>query len=244
MISTPFIHNFFFQQNGMGAAAPQFGGATPNAGLSTGGSFQLPGGAQADFSLVASQGSQRSLVGESVSSTIPSGGVGVVGDNAFTPFVMSVVPIVNEWAPYPTPVKERVDRLKEAGSASYGVRPGSKAAQAAQKAPARSASMKATISAGASADVDLPSPPAAASQDGPSLSSVAELRERRAAAAEVELQAAAALAEKAKEAEAAGKLGVARIYYQQAASRAGDSPRKGEWAARAAALTTAMRSSR
>ena len=51
---------------------------------------------------------------------------------------------------------------------------------------------------------------------GPTLNSVAELQAQRAAAASVELKAAEALAEKAKEAEAAGKLGVARIYYQQA----------------------------
>jgi hypothetical protein len=241
-------HNFFFQQHAFGAAAPQFGGANPQAGLNTGFGFQLPGGIQGDLNIVASQGSQQSLTGSAISTTIPDGGGGGFFAGTATPFVTSVLPVAGDASGFPTwnsPLQERLERLHEAGSASYGIRPGSAAAKAAAKNASKpAAKVESSASAPAAAD-DLPSAPAASkTSGGPTLTSVEELRGQRAAAASVELQAAEALAEKAKEAEASGKTGVARIYYQQAAHRAGDSPRKAEWAARAAALSPPSRSGR
>ncbi len=182
--------------------------------------------------------------------TVPNGSSGGFFAGSQTPFVMGVVPIVGQppglnagppaaaWSG--DPVAERVSRHREAGALSTGVRPGSpaeKALCAARGDPPNSESTIASVSATSAGGASASAAPA----------SVAEIKAERAAAAEAARVAqereARSLVAKAREAEAAGKPAVARIYYQQAARRA-SGELKDTCLARAAALGPAKTSGR
>ncbi len=199
------VGNFFYQQNG--GAAPPFGGFNPGAGLNTGFNIHAPGGFDGHFNIMASQGAQTSLVSQTVSTTVPSGVPGFVSDTSQTPFVMGVVPVVGDGGI--SPVRERLERIKEGGAAAYGPRSGT--ATNAGGTGQRSAAQGAT-DAESSAATSVDGKTAAASTstaEQPPAGSVAQLQQLRTAAAAVQQQETQAIITKAQEAEAAGKLGQA-----------------------------------
>jgi len=215
---------WFLQQNGFGAAAPGFGGAVPGGVAGTGFGFQFPGGG-ASFNIAAGQGAATGISGVAPSVTAMNGQNGSMFVGTVSPFVLSVVPIVGAapvapWAG--SPLGERVSRLQEGGASTSGVRAGPPAAQAREAADSQRAALA----------TDDPRSPdrreaVGARQAGPprdvqpaALQSVAEIKAQRAAAERETQREAESLAARAREAEAAGKFGVARIYFQQAARRA------------------------
>jgi hypothetical protein len=220
------VGNFFFEQNG--GAAPPFGGFTPGAGLHTGFNVHAPGGFDGHFLLTAGQGAQTSSVAQSVTTTMPSAVPASISDTSQIPFVIGAVPVVGDGGGI-SPVRERLDRLKAGGAAAYGPRGGQ--AGGGNNAPRGSSAEKAPA-----ADAGQPAPAAgSAAADEAPLGSVAQMRQLRAAADAATQREVQALIAKAKEAEGAGKLGVARIFYQQAANRAA-SPLREQLLARAAQM--------
>jgi hypothetical protein len=208
-------HNFFFQQNSFGLAAPPFGGFTPNAAATTGFSTPLLGG-RAYFNISAGQGSQTSLVSQTPGATLTSGVQGGFFATTQTPFVTSVIPTAGD-----SPLAERLHRLQQEGAHS----------------PRSMASGGNGASGGGNAGSDS-APPANQARPGfetklaaaqtssagrPTLS-VAELRQLRAQQSAAEDQArqqeTQALVSRGAEAEQAGKWSVARLYFEQAARRA------------------------
>lgn len=202
--------NHFFFNFGGGAAVPPFGGFVPGAGLQTGAAVHGPGGIDGYFNITAGQGAQTSLVGQSVTTTMPSAVPASLADTSQAPFVLGAVPVVGDMST--SPLEERLERMKEGGAAAYGPRSGHGRSGDASAADAAS---------GTSGQVPA-GPPSSAVQ--PPAGSVAQLAALREAAEQAKEQARQqeldALIAKAREAEATGKAGQARIFYRQAAARA------------------------
>jgi hypothetical protein len=214
-----------FRQNSVGAVAPAFGGFDANAAARTG--FRIQGsGFSADLLGVFAQGSSRSIISDTPKIVIPNGGTGTISDTSQRPFVTGVIPIVgsnggiiyNVPRPYwPTgpavsytyPLHDTIRRyyanqeqLQKEGEAEYA-RDFALKRDAARKA----AESSADVSSAAQGDL-----------------SVAEIRRQKtardAAEAEKKNQELAILIERGRGAEEAGKIGVAKIYYRQAAAAA------------------------
>jgi hypothetical protein len=101
--------NFFFEQNSFPLAVPPFGGFTPGAGVNLG--IPLAGDGFSGFiNITASQGSRTSLVSQAPSIALANGVPGGIFDTSQTPFVLGVIPVVNN-API-TPLAERLNRIK------------------------------------------------------------------------------------------------------------------------------------
>lgn len=188
---------FNFGGNSPNPPNPGFGGVDPNAGANFGAGFKA-GNTSGFFNLTAGQGANSTFVSQTPNVTIPNGGNGYFIDGSFRPFVTSILPVVGEKGD-PSPLRERLRRLKEGEVSSPGDEP----------APAESAS-----SGGGSGGSGRPS-----SAERGDLS-VAAIKAQAAAASQTEDAELAVILEKAKGAEAAGKTNVARIYYQMAARRA------------------------
>jgi hypothetical protein len=185
-----------------GAPAPvPFGGN--GGGANFGGGFRI-GNVSGNFGGTFGQGADTTMVSQSPSITIPNGGNGYFIDGSFRPFVTSVMPIVGGPGD-PSPLREKLRRMNSEETPSAASTPATTTAPAAGGAGARSA--RSTAERG-----DL---------------SVAAIQARTAAAAEAEQNEIDVILEKAKGAEAAGKVAVARIYYQMAARRtAGEQQRE------------------
>lgn len=205
-----------FFNNGGGGAIPAFGRFDPNAGarFGFGGGG---GGTNYHFGFSAAQGADRSISTVAPTITLPNGGFGSIQSGAIRPFVTSVVPVVGDAAPAPllsNPLTERLQR--RAAGETPGVRsgaspPGAPLAEAGAETPveaAGSTSSGAVVGASASSTAER------------SERSVKELRRLRETAAQAEQDELQALIEQGEQAEAEGKPGVARVYYQQAARRA------------------------
>lgn len=207
------------------ATPPQFGGYDPAADARFGfniGSFGL--------TLAAGQGSDRSMVLEEPVIVIPNGGTGSLFSGSVRPFVTGVIPIVGTAPPgMVSPLRQKLDQLREEQEKSQAeaVRDQQRDAQAAARddaAPQRDdaplvlkggKSPAAGKSAGAA-----PTPARSRSTANHGDVSVAEIRRQQAAADAARAEEIEALVEKARGHEEAGKPGLAKIYYQQAALRA------------------------
>lgn len=194
---------------GGGNPTPGFGGFDPASGARLGGGFR-GGGVNGFFNLSAAQGSDTFLGSQSASVTLPNGGFGLVSDTLQRPFVMGIVPVVgNE---YFTPLEERLSRIRAQG----GFEP-----LGGHESPA--------ALAGSGPSTSQPS------RAGRGDASVADIRAAQAAEDVSEAAEIDALVAKGAAQEAAGKLGVARIYYQQALRRTSGS-RKTELEAKVRAI--------
>ena len=232
---------------------PQFGGYDPSADAAFG--FQI---GRFGLNALAGQGSNRSHVMEAPTVVLPNGGSGGIFSGSQRPFVMGVIPIVGNAPMAPlipvtapmtssSPLAERLERMRQAKE---------QAAQAAETAGQDGAEMAAAFRAppaGPSED-DAPlvirggrvldseaarsgesTAPAAstASVGDLSLQEIQQQQPQRDAAVQYEVLV---LVEKARGKEAEGKPGLAKIYYQQAASRA-DGQLKREIEAKITALS-------
>ena len=90
-----------FRQNSFGLTVPQFG--TPNETVGEFG-FAILSDIEAFFLINASQGDRRANVLNAPKVTLFNGQQAVIVDTAFTPFVISVIPVVGEFAAAQQPV--------------------------------------------------------------------------------------------------------------------------------------------
>jgi general secretion pathway protein D len=91
-----------FTQNSFGLAVPQFGGFTPEAGMQMG--FAILSEIEAFFFINAAQGDRRSNVLQAPKVTLFNGQMAFVADTSNSPFVISVVPVVGDFAAAQQPV--------------------------------------------------------------------------------------------------------------------------------------------
>jgi general secretion pathway protein D len=91
-----------FRQGGFGFATPQFGGFDANAAGSFG--FAILSDIEAFFLIEAAQGDRRANVLQAPKVTLFNGQQANVIDASFTPFVISVVPVVGDFAAAQQPV--------------------------------------------------------------------------------------------------------------------------------------------
>ncbi len=89
-------------QGSFGMAVPQFGGFTPGAGATFG--FAILSDIEAFFFIEASEGDTRANVLQAPKVTLFNGQVAFVADTIQTPFVISVVPVVGDFAAAYQPV--------------------------------------------------------------------------------------------------------------------------------------------
>ncbi len=205
-----------FTQGGMGSALPPFGGYDPGAGANLG--FALNGkGGSAFFNLAMGQGSNRSLVTTVPSVVVPNGGQGMIIDATMRPFVTGLVPVVGDFSGLPigygmmaqpsvSPLQQKIARMN----------------YERQHGQSRSRGEGGLPIARANDDAARRGPAAAA---GPSTAehgdlSVAEIRRRQVHKDAAQQEEALAFVERGRKAEQAEKWGVAKIFYQNAASRA------------------------
>ncbi|WP_254513090.1 hypothetical protein [Anatilimnocola floriformis] len=188
---------FFNFGGGAPGVAPQFGGFDPNAGANGGVGFR-GGNVNGFLNFTAGQGADSTFVSQTPSVTIPNGGNGMFIDGSFRPFVTGIVPVVGAQADNSdsSPLRERLRRL-QSGEVKVPV-------------PEETAS---TPIAGGGGN-------ARGSSAERGAQSVAAIKAQAVSAQQTEDTELAAMLEKAQGAEAAGKPGVAKVFYQMAARRA------------------------
>jgi general secretion pathway protein D len=91
-----------FTQDSFTIATPQFGGFQPTAGMSVG--FAILSDIEAFFFITAAQGDQRSNVLQAPKVTLFNGQQAIVQDITQSPFVISVIPVVGDFAAAYQPV--------------------------------------------------------------------------------------------------------------------------------------------
>ena len=94
--------NIPFTQGSYALATPQFGGFDPTAGASLG--FAILSDIEAYFFITAAQGDQRSNVLQAPKVTLFNGQQAYVSDTSQSPFVISVIPVVGDFAAAQEPV--------------------------------------------------------------------------------------------------------------------------------------------
>lgn len=229
----------WFFAPGTNATPPQFGGYDPGADARFGFNIRA-GGQNFGLTLTAGQGTDRSLVLEEPTIVIPNGGTGSLFSGSMRPFVTGVVPVVGTAPPgmgWPmmggqssvSPLRQKLEQLREEEdkSRAEAIRDEQREAQAAARddaAPQRDdaplvlkggKSPAAGKSAGAAA-----TPARSRSSANHGDVSLAEIRRQQATADAARAEEIETLVEKARGHEEAGKPGLAKIYYQQAALRA------------------------
>ncbi|TWT37905.1 outer membrane porin HofQ [Posidoniimonas corsicana] len=91
-----------FRQGGFGVAVPQFGGFDPSSAASFG--FAILSDIEAYFLINAAQGDERTNVLNAPKVTLFNGQTAFVADTSQSPFVISVIPVVGEFAAAQQPV--------------------------------------------------------------------------------------------------------------------------------------------
>ena len=91
-----------FRQNSFGLTQPQFGGYAVGAGATLG--FAILSDIEAFFFIEAAQGDRRSNVLQAPKVTLFNGQQAFVSDTSQTPFVISVIPVVGDFAAAQQPV--------------------------------------------------------------------------------------------------------------------------------------------
>lgn len=91
-----------FRQGSFGLAVPQFGGFDPTAGAQIG--FAILSDIEAFFFIEAAQGDKRSNVVQAPKVTLFNGQQAYVSDTSQSPFVVSVIPVVGDFAAAQQPV--------------------------------------------------------------------------------------------------------------------------------------------
>jgi general secretion pathway protein D len=91
-----------FTQNSYGLAVPQFGGFDATAGAQLG--FAILSDIEAYFFINAAQGDKRTNLLQAPKVTLFNGQQAMVNDQTYTPFVMSVIPVVGDFAAAEQPV--------------------------------------------------------------------------------------------------------------------------------------------
>ena len=233
---------WYFGGTKANSTPPQFGGYDTAADATFGfriGQFGLNG--------LAGQGSNRSHVMEAPTIVIPNGGTGSIFSGSIRPFVTGVIPIVGNapmgtMVPMPSPVMtsplaERMERMRwseeqlAAQAAEFAARNEVErvAAAGAPRAPADEDDGPLVIRSGRLAESEPSRSAGSMSSVGSTANhgdlSLRELRQQQAEREAAREYEALVLIEQGRGKEAEGKPGVAKIYYQQALSKA-DGPLK------------------
>ena len=195
----------FFNYPGLNSAVPFFGGWDPGTDARFGFAGRK-GNTRFGFNMALQQGNSRTMMSSAPSVMIPNGGSGWISSTTLRPFVTGWSPVVGQqtYSPWRAPIA-RPAWLNER-TISQVRRSASRASTTREEAPLRLSS----------APPPTNSTITTATQGASSLS---EIRRQQLLVDEARLQQVEELMERARGAEAAGKLGVARIYYQQAANR-------------------------
>jgi hypothetical protein len=195
-----------FFVRGPGLAPPPFGLGDPAAGAHLG-FAQVGNGSRFSLNLFAAQGSSRSNSVQAASVVVPNGGQGFISDTSVRPFVIGWIPVVGQQAI--SPLHERLQRLaSQPGNRLANEHVAAVESSSQGRAPSTSAPQQPALRLGTSSSAERGE------------SSVAEIhRQRQAARAafDDEIQNLIACGEGYQQ---QNQLGVAIIYYQQAASRA------------------------
>lgn len=221
--------NLEFRQGGATSAVPPFGGHDP-ATDGTIGAAILGNQGSLFFNLYAGQGSNRSHVSQTPTVVLQNGTRGAFSDTSQTPFVTGLVPVVGGFAvprpyyPVMRPASHSVvrDRYRQLQAQQQRQQQLAAAGAAAPPAPRAPSTPAPKLSEGQELSLKLIESQGSTAGHGDL--SVAEIKRRRAAQQAREARShdaeILALIERGKGAEEAGKANVARIYYQQAATRA------------------------
>jgi hypothetical protein len=242
-VQTPFraINDNFFERIGVGwtvrgpgfalnmgsfpRAVPQFGGFQPGAGIQGGVGFSgrgISGNAFFNFA----QGSQRTMVSQTPVVTLMNGQTALVADTSLSPFVISLVPAI----PLRPPVLPWKQQLE--GAVPWQVRPPAAppavprdaGAAPAEPGPDRLANVPAarpTLRQQLAAVAPVIHPVANVPPAGdPARASLAELRSQAPQQQAQRDAEAEHYVQRARQAQAQGNRGAARVYLQMAASRA------------------------
>ncbi len=215
-----------FRQGSFDSAIPQFGGFDP-ASQSTFGFGLNNGGSGFGLQFAGGQGSNRSIVTQTPMVSLMDGQPGGFSDVSQRPFVTSVIPVVGANFPRPgLPTGPSVNSTLRNTIQQYRNQEAMLKASRKRRVDKGKPGPKPLTVADLHPEDKIPLQLASsrASSAGHGDLSVAEIRARKAARDEAkdagENEELLALIERARGAEARGKSGVAKIYYQQAARRA------------------------
>ncbi len=239
-----------FQQNN--AALPPFGGGVGNQPATLG--FQVAGrNGTASFGLFGGQGSNSSIVSQSPSITVMDGQTGIFSDTSQRPFVTGLVPVVGEnvfggislppdLSPggnhFRTLLDERLDRIRQETLGQPTPKNSPQPAANVNPGAAAADPLASINPAGKPAAVDPISQKLQRARDssaGQPAASVEDIRRAQQTKNSALQREAEVYLDKAREAESAGKFGMAKIYYDMAAAKA-----DGELKDRATAASRAM----
>jgi len=220
-----------FRQGSFGSALPPTGDFNSGTGLQSGFAINNHAGTFA-FNFDFAQGSNTSLINETPTIVLPNGGTGFVSDSTVQPFVISLIPVVGQGGaiglpymvahPYfnvpfsgapqqylPAAGPSRVEQILEDPQALRGLSGDQGLSQldrAVAALPPPRASDPIARDLAAAGSTSSASRPAA---------SVAAIRAARDAGQAAAQQEASRHFASGRKAEAEGKLGVARVYYQR-----------------------------
>lgn len=232
---------FFFNPGVANSTPPPFGGYDPAADARFGFGMR---GSNGGFNLgiTAGEGSNRTNTVTAPTIVIPNGGSGSLFDGSQQPFVTGVVPVVGNgmFSGIPmavpsrqsslSPLQERLLRVQQGESASQSKHaPTGAAAEAAEPQPIRTPEaplvLRNTSSKRGGSRPDSASASGSTANHGDL--SVKEILSQQAVDDSTRQAEIAVRLEKARGYEEAGRLGIAKVYYQQAAARAtGDQKRE------------------
>ena len=195
----------FFIYPGLNSAVPFFGGWDPATDARFGFAGRR-GNTRFGFNMALQQGSSRTMIGSASSVMVPNGGSGSISSTTLRPFVTGWIPVVGQQFRPPLLLPPAWQSRTAEFCRSPGGRKKPRILKSVDDAPLRISNREprtnSSITTATRGD-----------------ESVAEIRRNQLLQDQARLQEVEELVERARGAEQAGKLGVARIYYQQAANR-------------------------
>lgn len=195
----------FFNYPGLNSAVPFFGGWDPATDARFGFAGRR-GNTRFGFNMALQQGSSRTMIGSAPSVIVPNGGSGSISSTTLRPFVTGWIPVVGQqFRPplvLPPAWQSRTAELSRSSTSRKQPQTSRQVDDAPLRISRREPRTNSSITTAIRGD-----------------ESVAEIRRNQLLQDQARLQEVEELVERARGAEQAGKLGVARIYYQQAANR-------------------------
>ena len=195
----------FFNYPGLNSAVPFFGGWDPATDARFGFAGRK-GNTRFGFNMALQQGSSRTMIGSAPSVMVPNGGSGSISNTTLRPFVTGWIPVVGQQFRPPLRLPPAWQSRTAELSRSSARRKESRLSKEVDDAPLRISTRQ-------------PKTNSSITTATKGEQSVAEIRRNQLLQDQARLQEVEELVERARGAEQAGKLGVARIYYQQAANR-------------------------
>ena len=194
----------FFNYPGLNSALPFFGGWDPGTDARFGFAGRR-GNTRFGFNMALQQGSSRTMTSVAPSVMVPHGGSASISSTTLRPFVTGWIPVVGQQVYPPMRVPMARPAWQHPQALSQLQQRQSRRFRESEEQPLRVTSsprVNSSISTAVQGAI-----------------SISEIRQQQLLEDQARLQEVEGLLERARGAEEAGKLGVARIYYQQAANR-------------------------